>query len=1198
MATDLSLLDPEFESSLFRAPLFRASAFGHPLFRAAPRPAQPLGLDDEQTRSVLASLISAGASGLGAVANTLDTPGGAVRAMLVGRSPLAGALRWDSESRPTGRDVLRHWGLIGPEDTWTNWLGGLALEIATDPLTYLTFGLSGAATAGGKLLGRLGLLGRVPQVAARKASTLLEQRLAPLLAKGLTREQALQELRRGSQAVRELGSVALRTGGEIPGSRWARMNTTVGEVLDDAIAQLKQVDITAAKRLADQAAAFAQQSGTTLDALRRLPVAGQVGIGLPFGPSRSLGRWGSPVATRLADWLDRVGYGLRWGEVPNVLSPTGLWRRMTAGTPLPSTGFSPGRALYAALSPAAKGIHSREGQIAAQGVREAENLYRTMALGRGYEAVRDAQRLIDEGAFTPQELSEALRVRLEQRQGQPLGNIASAVEQKLQGLNPQSRQLFESLVQKMGGGVFVHHQLHKRLGLFSPDLMDEAIDYFPRFLAEGRVGRSAVPRILDTTWESVRRRRDLLRNIPEGTAALNRMAMDPDLVGAQRLPLDQAAARLATQYGVANADQAKGLAAFLGNLPEDALSRGLYGSPTRDYIQYLAHGSERLAAGQGALEFLARHLGRAPRLGEPLVTASELLERLGFRTSAGDVAPEALDFLANRLGLTPDAVRDLTLPKRLADDATRILRPFTQPTAIGPLAGLADAYSALWKTSVTSLWPGFHARNWLSGTIQNILHGVYSPQTHRAVQRLLTEGKPIPGSAKWPAVRQELIARGLPQTDEAALDVLKEMAFRNEVIGRYHGMQHVGPGMDLPEEFAHAIPGAMPWRFGERIRAALGRARSPEAWNPLNIRGVGGRMESGNWLARLGEDIGWRVESENRLVPFFEMLKRGYGDLAAAQRVRDLQVDYTMRAFSGLENAILKRLFPFYGFHSRMAKHLASELYRAPGGGLAQAIRATHRLQDKNTVLPDYLSQGVAIPLGVNPQGGPRILGGLSLMHEPAAALVGPAASALLYALGGEGREAGLAARQALQELSSQIHPGLKAPLEWATGRSFFQRGPEGGRELVEQDPVVGRLLANLTGAPEPIRVVPGWLEHLLVNSPLSRLLTTARQVSDPRKWTPYGLPLLANIGLGMRVTDISPQAQEAIVREAAQTRLMQTGLAKTFEQTYIPPAILAQLDPSVWGEAIALNELLHTLARRASARAKGKPVPPLARGD
>lgn len=99
-------------------------------------------------------------NGLSAVGNVLDLPGSSVRDVLVGKNPFDQYLTpMSHDNRASGRDVARHYGVAGNEDTWGNFAGGLGVEIATDPLNLIGAGALKAAkplaVAAGRSLGVL-----------------------------------------------------------------------------------------------------------------------------------------------------------------------------------------------------------------------------------------------------------------------------------------------------------------------------------------------------------------------------------------------------------------------------------------------------------------------------------------------------------------------------------------------------------------------------------------------------------------------------------------------------------------------------------------------------------------------------------------------------------------------------------------------------------------------------------------------------------------------------------------------------------------------------------------------------------------------------------------------------------------------------------------------------------------------------------
>jgi hypothetical protein len=75
---------------------------------------------------------------LSAISNALDLPSSMVRDTLAGENPFDQFLSpFSDENRTSGRDLLRKHGLAGSEDTWGNFLGGMAAETFLDPVNLM-----------------------------------------------------------------------------------------------------------------------------------------------------------------------------------------------------------------------------------------------------------------------------------------------------------------------------------------------------------------------------------------------------------------------------------------------------------------------------------------------------------------------------------------------------------------------------------------------------------------------------------------------------------------------------------------------------------------------------------------------------------------------------------------------------------------------------------------------------------------------------------------------------------------------------------------------------------------------------------------------------------------------------------------------------------------------------------------------------
>lgn len=310
-------------------------------------------------------------------------------------------------------------------------------------------------------------------------------------------------------------------------------------------------------------------------------------------------------------------------------------------------------------------------------------------------------------------------------------------------------------------------------------------------------------------------------------------------------------------------------------------------------------------------------------------------------------------------------------------------------------------------------------------------------------------------------------------------------------------------------------------------------------------------------------------------VPLYEYLKaKGWNAADASKEVARLQVDYSKHAFSPFENEVMTRLFPFYKWQRSIAPVVLGTLLRKPAGLMGLTVHGSRLASSDDPRTPEWLGDTLAIenPLGSTEEGGRSYVTGFGLPYEPTLAFFGGG-------LRGAGREA-----------LAQLNPLVKAPLEWSTGQSFFQTGPSGaGRPLDELNPPIGQTLANVarvTGRDPSVPVdLPDIVEFAAANSPASRYITTARQITDPRK---HPLSLAANLTTGVRVTDVSPEAQDAILRHRASALTRQLG-GRTFSQSYFPSGI--DLSPAEQGLADQLMELKRLLDQRSRARREAAPT-------
>lgn len=299
-----------------------------------------------------------------------------------------------------------------------------------------------------------------------------------------------------------------------------------------------------------------------------------------------------------------------------------------------------------------------------------------------------------------------------------------------------------------------------------------------------------------------------------------------------------------------------------------------------------------------------------------------------------------------------------------------------------------------------------------------------------------------------------------------------------------------------------------------------------------------------------GAAVGQNVEDFVRLSHFIGALRNGMDPVQAALSVKRWHFDYRPEGFSWAERNILKRLFPFYSFMSRNLKLVASELLEAPGGRLAQSVRAANQPNvRRNDLAPGWITEKAAIPLGPEVDGSRKYVTGLGLPFEQAFEMVNiePTMEGTM--------------RRSVEGILSQARPEIKGGLEQLANRQFFF-----GRPLDQT--------YSLTGY-QPI-------DQLLYNSPAARLLTTYRQFVDPRK-TPADLAV--NLATGLKVSDVDVSAARREAEDRLRKILVANPSVRTFENLYVPKDRVPDLD----AQTILMMRLYNTISaqKRAEARAK-----------
>ena len=849
-------------------------------------------------------------------------------------------------------------------------------------------------------------------------------------------------------------------------------------------------------------------------------LAGQSGLatfGFPGMDKITLGT--GPTAQKIAHGLDFAGESLRYGELGNV---------PLVGQYLPETlgQFSPGRQAAALFSKANKDVYGKAGQIAAQAMTEAERRAGEEALRVPLQAYADLKEL----GLNPDDQFNMLSKAVE-------GVSLSPDELTL--LGPDRAIRFQEIADTMRGAERANFDALRGTGRNLAELTPENMEYFSRYAAD-KVGGRGGAKIFPNTVDSSLHRNPALRDIPrhlvnamsEGKASvtdvLQQVGLDPSAMtrfNERKVLLEAILSDPTTMHGnlvtvlgtnaptddlikMAN-QEIKGLTEKLSipNTLEGMFAtpsgKPLYNDPAQDFARYQRQTAQAAAASDGIAGFLEKYAGPAQPGQESL---ANVLKKAKFADANGNLTPEIIQrFQKKHPGVD---INTLGVDADIAADVTRMIDGFHTPEALAPLLKIVDGFTGAFKAGVTTPFPSFHVRNFVTGVWQNLVGGAMDPQSYGMARRLMG-GEVVPEALEHPLVQ----AAGITDASKAS-DFLRSKAYQYNVTGQSFTNEVTGKYLPPSENFAGNIvgePGAELSLLGKGnpLEAGVEGFQAAQGSNSI-MRLLKGGLATGNQGGNL-------VEGLNRMAGFLSLTKQGYDPTIAAAKTRALHVDFSN--LSGFEKAAMRRLVPFYSFSRGMLPEVLKELIERPGGYSGQLAQATTILQDDDTAfLPEHLRGGIGLPIGAEVDGNQKYLTNLDLpiegIFEPLHS--GPNA----FTKTGEA-------------LLGMTNPLFKGPLEAATGRSFFH-----GRDLRDLYSPTGSSLAD----------------QLIGNSPLSRVRSTISTLADDRKSL---FDKAVNLGTGIRLSDVDIAKQREIQsRELLQDDLRGEEGIGVFDNLYVRPDV------------------------------------------
>lgn len=547
---------------------------------------------------------------------------------------------------------------------------------------------------------------------------------------------------------------------------------------------------------------------------------------------------------------------------------------------------------------------------------------------------------------------------------------------------------------------------------------------------------------------------------------------------------------------------------------------------------------------------------------------------------AGDnISAAALEEIKAPTLTRNEVLENFNIEPRVVDEAFRYVRGFVEPETIGDVREFLTSVVNMQKVGLTVPWPAFHVRNLISGQYNNYMGRAYDPFAKPWMKYIkpikdadaLMRGEIIDDVLEIPFIK----SKGITDKEQAMRELRKQVS-ADKLFDNSQGLAGDVVGMDMASGKNQMAKGGkrtlMETLF--KLPKAPPGATAADNWKPWKAAGVFGEKSDSFSPYRWGRQVGNYVEGLNRLAPYIAYMKQGYDPAAAAKRVFELQFDYTKNTPA---DRYMRTLFPFYSYTKNAIPLAVKQMIEHPGGVQAQTVRATSAAGTDEPV-PDFIASGAAIPFGARgslAEGDKTFITGLGLGFEDPFSLTG--------VVTGDPWDTA-------REVISRMNPIIKLPTEGAFGESSYFDGPGGGRSLRDMDPTYGRILTNLadiaTGGKtikaEPIMGSP-MAEQVLASLPTSRIGTTARTLTDKRKYE-NPIKLFSNLLTGVRISDVSQRSWDAAVNDLASEVLKDMG-ARDFVKTYMPEYVRESMNEGELSETAALEQTLAWLADRAKQR-------------
>ncbi len=968
-------------------------------------------------RSLLSKLGQQSSQGVSNLLWGLDTP----RALIASGIDYLQDGSWnnplDAEQRVSSEQLLDQAGW--KDDSTARWVTGMALDLGTDPLTYLTLGGS-SLTKAGKAAKAAGLLDNATVSASQRLrSKVLEDAVAAAPTKipfraGLD-DAAVEALtptlpgraQRTLTALKtNIRDFAEHTTRPLVGKREALRTTT----LDDA---LKAAPADAQKALKEQLDAYLTKNKLTYDQVKDQTLGKSFGLG--FGSASIVGDpLGAAAGEALARGADRFGESIRW-------STPGLYAHAMFNK-------AAGGQTDAAAQAAALRINQTADISEAKGRREAAEMADMLRVAKIDPAVASRTGIDD---VMSAKAGEAIDRYLEK-------NAATAADIDFVENTPGVRAFVDRwghlapkiLTESEAMGLRAHQLQHNYGAGYRPYQLEHVLD---RVVGK----KSRQPALFDTVTGDMLARSKALQ-LPGGIDQLRKFSQDRDFVGlgdafkedevAQKLyeaindpshkyyaamadsPVGKAAAQSAADRAALSAAWSSGamstaaakkaaavpaagyskakarqLARFLNQIevPDAGDISPVFGNHPLEATTRYVYGRKRAIGTADELinTIASRLVNQTPGQveGGKHISALSALQKAGLKSPKtvladgtkvrGGAAAELRSRMAEVLGdsglqgaegrITADEIdlSQYSIPLETLNQLTRMHDVFAAPKAVSEIGNLVEQYTKMFKAGVLT-WPSRYTRDLTSGFISNVIEaGPEAVKGGYHAAKLLNGqyDKVLPYIKKMPLYAAASKA-GLSD-DQLISKFLADTAEAGILKG---GAIIDRTNADrTAEAVKELLPGFKPQSIAGSFAGDPSRTYgqfAKQAVNPFGVKGVLGNKDTTNPLYKTGEKLGDWTDSVNRMGGYMALLQKGFAPKEAARRMIAAHVDYGN--LSEVEKTIRKWM-PFYAYESRILKYAAEKMASKPGGAYTQMLKVADKAQqsDDDTYVPQTLRE-------------------------------------------------------------------------------------------------------------------------------------------------------------------------------------------------------------------------------------------------